>query len=293
MEDGRIVQGVEECHLAACLPGVGKRLLQKPPLGLAGDARRAVENLGLFAYHLADGASEEGVVGAAQHHRVHRRVKVGREVGAEVVLHLLALEDAPLHKFHEAGAGDGIHAGFRLELLLEVVELLLVEGHLRGHDQNMAAGVALHGGLQGRFRADDGHSGVALPQEGSRGGGGRVAGDDDGLGAPGKQELRRLQAQRLYLLEGLVPIGGVAGIAEVEVVLPGQSRPQCPQDADASQAGIKNPHRGGACHGRLPPFCVDWLSLYRFGCFWARKFNAIFANSLLEFRGGRDKIKPS
>ena len=223
MEDGRIVQGVEECHLAACLPGVGKRLLQKPPLGLAGDARRAVENLGLFAYHLADGAPEEGVVGAAQNHRVHRRVQVGREVGAEVVLHLLALEDAPLHKFHEAGAGDGIHAGFRLKLLLEVVELFLVDGHLRGHDQNMAAGVALHGGLQGRLGADDGHLRVPLPQEGGRGGGGRVAGDDDGLGAPGKEELCRLQAQRLYLLEGLVPIGGVAGISEVEVVLPGSS----------------------------------------------------------------------
>ena len=104
----------------------------------------------------------------------------------------------------------------------------------------MAAGELVRRQLQGRLDADDDEVGVLRPEllDGRRGG--SVAGHHQSLhGVLGGQLVSRRQGQRLDLRSGPGAIGGVGGVAEIDIPLLGHELTKLPQNTDAADAGIK------------------------------------------------------
>ena len=126
-------------------------------------------------------------------------------------------------------------------MLRQVKEFLLVEGHFRSHDPHLPGGKPVCRHLEGRLNANDNLLRVLLPENVNGGGGGGIAGHHQSLHPPGKEVLRCIQGQLPHGFHRLLPVGGVGRVSEVQKPLLGHSLHQLPQNADASQPGIKHP----------------------------------------------------
>ena len=160
-------------------------------------------------------------MGAAQNHCVHRNLGEGIQLFQQELLQPVAAEFSPLHKIHQTAAGYRHNLRLLPEVVPQVKKLLFLQGHSCGHDQNAAAGMAFHRRLQGRLRTDDGDFGIPFPQHCGRCGGGRIAGNDDGLCPLLQQMFRRSLTQLPNLFQRTGSIGCMERIPKIEIVLAG------------------------------------------------------------------------
>ena len=116
--------------------------------------------------------------------------------------------------------------------------------------EDAAAGEALRGQLEGRFDADDDLARVRLTQGLDGGGGGGIAGNDDGLRLAVHPFADAGEGQLADLLGRARAVGGEGGVAKIEKILPGHQPAQLPQDAQAAQAGVEDQNFARLCFQR-------------------------------------------
>ena len=100
-------------------------------------------------------------------------------------------------------------------------------------------GMPLYCQFQRGFDADNDPIRITLTQVVDRGGGRRVAGDDQRLAALRKKPLCALQGQTADFLRAPRPVGRVGGVSELDRVFLRNPATRLPQNAESTQAGIE------------------------------------------------------
>ena len=178
-------------------------------------------------------------MGAAQHHLVQLSL-IGGEQLPQKGFRFRGIRLPPLHQFHQPRCGNFIDPAALVVAVHQRFKFFLPQGHGRGHHADAAAVIPVVGQLEGRLDADDDGIRIGFPQVVNGGGGRGVAGHHQRLDSARHQPPRRGKGERFHLVLGFCAVGGVGGVAEIEIPFPGHEAPQVPQYTDAAHAGVED-----------------------------------------------------
>ena len=190
--------------------------LPQQTLHLAGDRVRRIDNGDVLARHALHLRAQEGEMRAAEDQHVHLVSEERIDEAAHQRLPLRARRIAELNEVRRLRRRHPSHVDVARELGDEVLQHTALQRAFRC--QNADAVAARRGArrFNGGHHADKGDGGEAEPQVFQRRAAGRVAGDDDELGAAVQQQPRGGPCELKHRVRRFGAVGEVRRISEVE-----------------------------------------------------------------------------
>ena len=191
----------------------------------------------------SDRASQQRVVGAAEHERVdsacHHRIEItfDRQVGQFIV------EQAFFDQWHEQWAGNAADANMHIERAQRIFIGAAANGCTRPDDADVTITRHRDGSLRPRLNHADNRDCNAGPQFWNRHRRNRIAGDNNQFCIFRHQYSDELEAVTLDCFGTFISVGDARGIAEVENVFVRQKFTQGPDHGEPADAGIEYPNR--------------------------------------------------